>query len=157
MCLFWYKQWVPELNFARPAVFTRLMDKADAPSYFVARIIGPIPAAEESGVKGILSLFAYSDEENMDERMPIMMHEFQFDAEGAATIVQELRPGIYSAFAFLDLNDNGRIDLDDEGGPLEPFRTSAASLESQDFKNLEPAGFEIIRGSPYFCIMLFER
>lgn len=157
MCVLWYNQWLPELNFARPAVFTRLADKADAPCYFVARIIGPIPAAEETGVKGVLSLFAYSEAENMDERLPIMMHEFQFDAEGAATIVQELRPGHYSAFAFLDLNDNGRIDLDDDGVPLEPFRTSAPSLESQDFKNLEPAGFEVNGGSPYFCVILFER
>jgi hypothetical protein len=157
MCVLWYKQWVPEVNFANPATFTRLADKGGAPSYFVARIIGPVPATEDTAVKGVLSLFAYGGSDDVDERVPTVMHEFQFDPDGAVTIVQELRPGQYSAFAFLDLNGNGRIDLDDAGIPLEPFRTSAATLEPQDFKNLEPAAFEVAAGSPFFCVMLFDR
>ncbi len=157
MCGLWYKQWLPEFNFASQATFTRLGDRADAPCYFVARILGPVPTTEDTGIKGILSLFAYGGAEDMDERMPTVIHEFQLDAEGAVTVVQELRPGQYSAFAFLDLNGNGRIDLDAEGLPLEPFRTSAPTPDSQDFKSLEPAAFQLNRGNPYFSVMIFDR
>ncbi len=156
MCIMWYKQWLPELNIAGgPANFTRQADKLDTTSYFVAHITGPIPTAESLGKKGFISLFAYNDSPDNEERLPVVTQEFQLDIMGTATIVQELTPGLYTAFAFLDLNDNGRIDLDEHGTPLEPFRTSAPTAGPQDFNNLEPAAFRVNRGRPYFCLMLF--
>ena len=156
MCLLWYKQWLPEINIGRASAFARQADPRDAPTYFVARILGQPPDEdddEQLASRGLLLLFAYQQAEPADQRTPARTIAFQLDREGNATVVEELPPGLYTAFAFLDLNENGKLDFDAQGTPLEPFQTSAPTSEPQDFHNLAPAAFELTPANPYFCVL----
>lgn len=155
MCLLWYRQWLPEINFGQPAAISRPTGTVTAPGHFVGRIVSSPPADGEQ-VRGLLLLFAYHTLDEVDQHTPTRTLPFQLDPEGTATIVEELPPGRYAAFAFLDYNENGRLDFNSAGDPLEPFQTSSPTQERQDFKNLRPAAFAIQPDRPHFCRLRFN-
>ncbi len=152
MCLLWYQQWIPHINFVAANSLSSSPVVVLPKSYFVARIevVPPLEAGQE--LKGILQIFTQDGSRSPldSERFPFLRRSFVIDSAAAVTIVEELLPGEYAAFAFLDLNDNDLFDVNSAGVPLEPFDTSSRRKPVTDWSDLSSADFRAEVGTTVF-------
>lgn len=66
----------------------------------------------------------YDSQSNYNSRKPLKTAEVEIN-EGIATVIFEnLKPGTYAITCFHDANDNGKMDFEDSGMPLEDYGMS---------------------------------
>ena len=68
-----------------------------------------------------------------DGREAMRSVPFTLDEGGETSIfINDLPAGSYIPIAYLDINENGRLDTDEGGGPLEPVRTPSSRRTSPE-------------------------
>ncbi|MEZ6135160.1 MAG: DUF2141 domain-containing protein [Pirellulaceae bacterium] len=152
LCFVWYKQWLPEIQMRAPLVAQRTFEPRQK-NYYVARI--ETKTAAFANAHGNILIYAIPAEGQPTQNLPSSTHAFQLDENGNATVVQDMTPGLYSALAYLDLNQNGQLDLSPEGHPTEPHRSSNSQAPNHDWRNLSEATFRIEEAKVTYSLIRF--
>lgn len=154
MSFLWYQDLLPRIRFSRPIPLPRRLYGETTTSHFVAKIdcIGTETNAGDNPTTGSLVVFPHDEFRTGELRSPILTKQFYLDTNNSALVVVALPPGSYTAYAYLDLNENERLDLDGETGqPLEPVKISDDSTTQLD--DLPQGAFVVSVDRPYFCVM----
>ncbi|MFO0943765.1 MAG: hypothetical protein U0930_23770 [Pirellulales bacterium] len=115
-CTIWYLELVP-------LVFLGSSDNKALVSQTVQSQNGILVAqiqasAERKNSKGKILLYIPDDEQNA---FPVYQERFTLDERGAASLLLVVPAREYSMIAFIDTNDNGQIDFEDDRAK-EDFR-----------------------------------
>jgi hypothetical protein len=158
MCIMWYRNMIPEIALAEPVQLPRRLNWNTASCYFVARIerTGSSPEGVPEINEGRVVVYSYDPNRESTYDSPLLSKEFVLGADGTATVVIELRAGMYTAYAFLDTIDNGRLDTDPETrAPLEPA-VGTGSEELLSLHSLGDGAFSVEVDKPHFCLMKLD-
>lgn len=157
MCLLWYFQLLPDFRFVTPRTEIGVPPlRRAALDPLVVVVNGPVRGKNEAGeatqFHGYVELFAAQGTLAADQS-PLHSTAFELRAPQAVPVILNgVNPGEYAALAYLDLNDNGKLDFDASLLPSEPYRLSNSPTAASNSIDLSEAAFEISVGQ----IMLLE-
>ncbi|MCA9181461.1 MAG: DUF2141 domain-containing protein [Planctomycetales bacterium] len=182
MCLVWYFDLVPEVRLiARsPSTLVSANGPRSAPTSLVGIVRVParerLPQTSSSELtRAVVEI--YPPQDTIPEKLfsPLLVQDVALpDAGGPMAVVfNDLPPGKYAGVAFIDLNSNGRFDVEESGAQSEPFslarltgpprEPTAANKElsgaesSTDEEPELPAGiFELEAGRATLIVFDFE-
>lgn len=130
-CLIWYLDWVPEINFVNFTTKPPLVSQSIQPQSGI--LVAQINASSErQGKKGRILLYSRNAEQTQP---PQYQEKFVLDERGASAILLIVPTAEYMAIAFIDENDNGQLDFEDEQA-VEPFSFPRTALSGADTENL---------------------
>lgn len=142
----WYFDLLPDITFVSsptPRGVSRSVTRQ--PTLLVLTVLTPKPPEGESisvqfRVQAPVGSIA-------DEADSLVTRQLNVGSNGVdALVVSELPNGTYSAFAFLDLNSNGKLDVSVQGVPTEPYRLSHLPSTATTSTGLEEAEFTLRAG-----------
>lgn len=116
-------------------------------------LVAQVNASEESaGVRGMILLFP---PEGDPLQPPSFQQSFQLDSSGMTTVLMVLQQGTFKVIAFLDLNENGQLDFE-ENKPLEPMRLPSIAAVRDAF-TLPESELEVVLAPqvPVFRVFQF--
>lgn len=150
-CLIWYLDWIPRISLTNQnekAVVSQSIQKQNA--ILVAQIVsGP----EQKGAKGRILLFLPSEDQRS---LPTYQERFILDDRGMASLLLVVPAREYSMIAFIDANDNGQLDFDDQRA-TEDFRLPKfVSINDNSIQSLGPNGITLPPQIPCLCVFDFS-
>jgi uncharacterized protein (DUF2141 family) len=101
--------------------------------------------------KGKVYFALYDTKEHFDNRQPVARAQGLL-MDGVSTVsFDNVRPGVYALVCFHDANDNGRMDFQSNGRPLEDYGASN-NIENYGPPNFDDAKFEVTNSNLNFTI-----
>lgn len=147
-CTVWYLDWVPQLIMSAPAkqaVVSQAIQSQNG--ILVAQILA---SAEQKGAKGRIQVYVPSEDQNAP---PAYQERFVLDERGMASLLLVVPAREYSMIAFIDANDNGLIDFEDNRA-TEDFRMPKSVTVDGAVAN--PTGGLINLPPQIPCLCLFD-
>ncbi len=143
MCIVWYFQLIPEVSFVgRSIPGTLISTSATAdPNPLVALIRVPAPPEGETFPEARVVVEVYPPSETPHQQFPpLLVQTIQLPHASSlqAVVFSNLGPGQYAAVAYIDLNDNGRFDIDEASSTGEPFSLARPVNEALQAVELVP-------------------
>ena len=71
--------------------------------------------------EGFVYFALYESQEDFLNRNYLQARKVKADKNGVDVVFEGIRPGIYAISCFYDKNDNGTMDFDNDGLPLEDY------------------------------------
>lgn len=140
-CTIWYFELVP-LVFLKSSANKALVSQTVQSQNGI--LVAQIQAtAEKKNAKGKILLYIPDDDQNA---FPVYQEKFVLDERGSASLLLVVPAREYSMIAFIDANDNGQIDFEDDrakedfrmprmftvsGGTTSPTNRGVVSLPPQ--------------------------
>lgn len=131
MCLVWYFQLVPEVHLmarSLPSTLVSASGPRAAPNSLVGIVRlpprGQLPQTSSPALMHAV-VEVYPPHDTISEHLfsPLLVQAVTLPEAGGpvAVVFNDLPPGRYAAVAYIDLNDNGRFDIEEAGLISEPF------------------------------------
>ena len=129
MSLVWYFELVPEITLVTRNMPGTLVSTGPrvAASSLVGIVRAPVrqqlPESASAAMRqAVVEVYPPSDAPPED-LSPLLLQtvELRDDGGPVAIVFNDLPPGKYAAVAYIDLNDNGRFDIEESGVTNEPF------------------------------------
>ena len=96
------------------------------------------------GSEGVLHIGLYNDEGEFPEGEPSMAEEVTLNGEERITVTFEgVPPGIYSSAVMHDANENGKVDMDERGIPMEGYGFSNDATGDMGPPSYDDASFTV--------------
>lgn len=115
-CVVWYFELVPLLLFEPPTKQAQVSQTVQSQNgILVAQILD---SPERKNAKGKIFLFIPNEDQTA---LPVYQERFTLDERGLASILLVVPAREYSLIAFIDSNDNGQLDFDNDRA-TEEFR-----------------------------------
>ena len=139
----WYFDLLPNIRFVSAEQPLSVASPVANPPSIIVVTLEPDKTPSEEPVSGYVRV--HSPFGRLPESpSPIAFREFTvIDQRIMPVVFTELPAGQYALSAFLDLNENGLLDFDDKGIPLEPVRMSNLKNPSSESLELEDAGLTL--------------
>ncbi|RMF44227.1 MAG: DUF2141 domain-containing protein [Planctomycetota bacterium] len=151
-----YLGWLPEIRLRPPAETRRVVASRGAGVVAVTVITPkPPPGTRPRIIVGLLEPYGRL----APATSFLFREELELPANGVLTAVFPSVPvGDYAAVAFVDRNQNGRLDFQENGNPSEPFRLSFSAADPpEDQLHLSEAAFAVERGQPVVLTLDFTQ
>lgn len=110
---------------------------------------------EQSPVEGMVAIYRPTSR-IVDAGEPLKTIGFELEAGQVASVfVNDLRAGSYAPIVFLDINGNGRLDMSENGTPLEPMKTIEEALTSPPLTISEKNVFQLEQATENNIVVFF--
>lgn len=183
MCLVWYFDFVPEVRLVArslPSTLVSATAPRSAPNSLVGIVHLParglLPQASSSeSTRAVVEVYPPNDTIPEQLFSPLLAQTVTLPEAGGpmAVVFNDLPPGKYAAVAYIDLNNNGRFDIEESGLKSEPFSLARlarparpSTVANEDLSGVEgstdgtpelPAGiFELETGQATLIVFDFE-
>ena len=131
MCIVWYFQLVPDVRLiarSLPDTFVSASGPRSAPNSLVGIVRTPprqrlIQTSSPEVVHAVVEVYPPNDAIPEQLYTPLLVQTVTLPEAGGpvAVVFNDLPPGRYAAVAYIDLNDNGRFDIEESDLKGEPF------------------------------------
>lgn len=71
--------------------------------------------------KGIVYFALYDSQDNFINRKPLKVLNKKVENNSVKVIFENLKPGVYAVSCYHDANNNGKMDFENNGMPLEDY------------------------------------
>lgn len=127
MSVVWYFKLIPEITLVGRGLPSTLISSSSMvdPNPLVALIRAPGLPTDQSFPDAHVVVEVYPSNEALTQQLsPLYLQAITLPTDGRlrAVVFNNLSPGQYAAVAYIDINDNGRFDVDEKGTFSEPFR-----------------------------------